>query len=196
MFCVTLSLPVKTLLFVFHSRHRIWLLGLCFRAALQSMYLWQNFLLFLEKCLEHLLVPLDRSYIVKMLWNSQKRTDTEFQHYLHGLLSTYVVTAYSDVIPWYSCEWAVEPWAHNPLFLPGKIRPCGQEKCSATTAEHCLLLSAGAAAEPRHFTQLLACPLLCSCCPVAPARATPYSWCRNVSTIHLLLSQSSANICC
>lgn len=126
-FCVTLSLPVKTLLFVFHSRHRIWLLGLCFRAALQSMYLWQNFLLFLEKCLQHLLVPLDRSYIVKMLWNSQKWTDTEFQHYLHGLLSTYVVTAYSDVIPCCSCEWAVEPWAQNPLFLPGKIRPCGQK---------------------------------------------------------------------
>lgn len=77
----------------------------------------------------------------------------------------YVVTADSDVIPWCSCEWGVEPWAHNPLFLPGKIRPCGQEKCSATTAEYCLLLSAGAAAEPRHLTQLPACSLLYSFSP-------------------------------
>lgn len=77
----------------------------------------------------------------------------------------YVVTADSSVIPWCSCEWALEPWAHNPLFLPGKIRPCGQEKRSATTAEHCLLLPAGAAAEPRHLTLLPACPLLYSFSP-------------------------------
>lgn len=59
----------------------------------------------------------------------------------------------------------MEPWASNPLFLPGKIRPCGQEKCSATSAEYCLLLPAGAAAEPRHLMQLLACPLLYSFSP-------------------------------
>lgn len=87
---------------------------------------------------------------------------------------------------WYpgacSCEWAVEPWASNPLFLPGKIRPCGQEKCSATSAEYCLLLPAGAAAEPRHLMQLLACPLL-------------YSFSPGTSHNHTVLVEQECSIC-
>lgn len=66
----------------------------------------------------------------------------------------------------YTCETLVQLWVSSrtvgtqPIVPARKNKAMWPGKCSATTAEHGLLLSAGAAAQPRHLMQLPARPLL------------------------------------